>query len=189
VSLSDGAPATSAYRVAADGWIPEARRLESPNFDARPADCKIELLVIHCISLPPGCFGSGDIERLFTNQLDCTAHEFYAQLRGVRVSAHFLISRNGCLTQFVSCRDRAWHAGVSSWDGRAGCNDFSVGIELEGSEFEPFTAEQYASLDLLQHALMLAYPLRWTRGHSEIAPGRKSDPGPLFDWTRVPREH
>ncbi|HYA65682.1 MAG TPA: 1,6-anhydro-N-acetylmuramyl-L-alanine amidase AmpD, partial [Burkholderiaceae bacterium] len=110
-------------------------------------------------------------------------------LRGVRVSAHFLISRGGVLTQFVSCRDRAWHAGVSQWEGRSNCNDFSIGIELEGSEFEPFTTEQYAVLDKLQRALTTAYPLRCTRGHSEIAPGRKTDPGPLFDWARVPRQH
>lgn len=186
--MSHGAAGESAYHVGADGWVQEARRLDSPNFDARPAESPIELLVLHCISLPPGCFGSGDIERLFTNRLDCVSHEFYAQLRGMRVSAHFLICRNGRLTQFVSCRDRAWHAGVSEWQGRAGCNDFSIGIELEGSEFEPFTAQQYATLGALQRALAAAYPLRWTRGHSEIAPGRKSDPGPLFDWTRVVRD-
>jgi len=186
--MSNRAPATSSYRVGSDGWVHGARRLPSPNFDARPAESRIELLVLHCISLPPGCFGSGDIERLFTNSLDCSTHEFYGALQGVRVSAHFLISRSGCLTQFVSCRDRAWHAGVSEWNGRAACNDFSIGIELEGSEFEPFTAAQYAVLVSLQRALAQAYPLRWTRGHNEIAPARKSDPGPLFDWTRVPRE-
>ena len=187
--MSDGAPAATAYRVADDGWVQGARRLESPNFDSRPAGCKIELLVLHCISLPPGCFGSGDIERLFANQLDCSAHAFYEQLGGVRVSAHFLVARSGLLTQFVSCRDRAWHAGVSEWEGRAACNDFSIGIELEGTEFEPFTAPQYATLDALQRALAAAYPLRCTRGHNEIAPGRKSDPGPLFDWARVPRDY
>lgn len=176
------------YQVAGDGWVRGARRLESPNFDARPVGCAIELLVIHCISLPPGRFGGGDIERLFANQLDCDAHDFYAELRGLRVSAHFLISRGGALTQFVSCIDRAWHAGSSQWDGRTGCNDFSIGIELEGSEFEPFTAAQYSVLGLLQQALFLAYPIRCTRGHSEIAPGRKFDPGPLFDWTRVLRD-
>jgi AmpD protein len=187
--MSSGAPAASAYRVADDGWVQGARRLESPNCDARPADCKIELLVVHCISLPPGCFGRGDIERLFANELDCSSHAYYERLRGVRVSAHFLISRSGFLTQFVSCRDRAWHAGVSQWEGRTACNDFSIGIEIEGTEFEPFTAVQYATFDELQHTLAGAYPLRCTRGHSEIAPGRKSDPGPLFDWTRVPRDY
>ncbi|SPE32644.1 N-acetyl-anhydromuranmyl-L-alanine amidase [Burkholderiales bacterium] len=186
--MSDGQPGLPGYRVASDGWVQGARRLDSQNFDARPQGCAIELLVLHCISLPPGCFGGADIERLFCNQLDCASHEFYAQLRGVRVSAHFLIARSGALTQFVSCLDRAWHAGSSQWDGRAGCNDFSIGIELEGSEFEPFTGEQYRTLVALQRALSSAYPLRWTRGHSEIAPGRKSDPGPLFDWTRVVRD-
>jgi len=187
--MNCGTPEASAYRVDGAGWVPGARRIESPNFDARPAGCPIELLVLHCISLPPGSFGSGDIERLFTNRLDCSQHAFYEQLRGLRLSAHFLISRGGCLTQFVSCRDRAWHAGVSEWDGRSCCNDFSIGIELEGSEFESFTTQQYAVLDALQRALVAAYPLRWTRGHSEIAPGRKTDPGALFDWSRVRREH
>jgi len=170
------------------GWVDGAVRLPSPNFDARPAGCAAELLVLHCISLPPGCYGAGHIERLFTNSLDTAAHAAFAPLAGARLSAHFLISRSGLLTQFVSCDDRAWHAGVSSFNGRVRCNDFSIGIELEGSEFEPFTAAQYATLDPLQRALWTQYPLRWARGHSEIAPQRKTDPGPYFDWSRLRRD-
>jgi AmpD protein len=172
----------------AGGWVDAALRRSSPNFDARPAGCAVELLVLHCISLPPGCHGEGHVERLFTNTLDTAAHPAFAPLAGVRLSAHFLISRGGVLTQFVSCNDRAWHAGASSWNGRDRCNDFSIGIELEGSEFEPFTAAQYATLDPLQRALWAQYPLRWARGHSEIAPQRKTDPGPYFDWSRLRRD-
>jgi len=180
-------PADAQYTVDADGWVPGVRRCPSPHQDARPAG-PIELLVIHCISLPPGHFGTGDIERLFAGQLDSHAHPYYSKLRGLRVSAHFLVGRDGALTQFVSCRDRAWHAGRSQWEGRTACNDFSIGIELEGSEFEPYTGAQYATLWPLQAALYGAYPVRATRGHSEIAPGRKSDPGPLFDWARIWRD-
>jgi AmpD protein len=172
----------------AGGWVSGATRLVSPNCDARPENCAIELLVLHCISLPPGLYGGGNIERLFTNRLDADAHPAFAPLAGARLSAHFLISRAGILTQFVSCDARAWHAGASRLDGRPRCNDFSIGIELEGSEFEPFTAAQYATLEPLQRTLWAAYPLRWARGHSEIAPQRKTDPGPLFDWSRVRRD-
>jgi AmpD protein len=175
-------------RVSAAGWVDAAQRIESPNRDARPAGCVPELLVLHCISVPPGRFGQGHIARLFTNTLEPAADPVLAPLAGVRVSAHFFIERTGALVQFVSCLERAWHAGASAWDGRERCNDFSIGIELEGTEFEPFTAAQYASLVPLQHALWSAYPIRWARGHSEIAPGRKTDPGPLFDWTRVRRD-
>lgn len=185
--MSDAA-APGGLRPDREGWLAAARRLPSPNRDARPPGCAVELLVIHCISLPPGRFGTGDVERLFANQLDPAAHPFFAQLQGLRVSAHFLIDRDGRLTQFVPCSDRAWHAGASAWEGRPGCNDFSIGIELEGSEFEPFTEAQYAALDGLQRALCEAFPIRATRGHSEIAPGRKTDPGPLFDWTRIRRD-
>jgi AmpD protein len=170
------------------GWLDAARRVDSPNCDARPPGCAIELLVLHCISVPPGRFGGGDIERLFTNVLDAAAHPACAPLAGLRVSAHFVVERDGALVQFVSCEARAWHAGASAWDGRTRCNDFSIGIELEGSEFEPFTAAQYAALEPLQRALWAAYPIRWARGHSEIAPARKTDPGPLFDWTRIRRD-
>jgi AmpD protein len=173
--------------VAPDGWVAGARRNPSPNFDARPAGSAVELLVIHNISLPPGTFGSGHITRLFTNRLDEAAHPYFATLAGLRVSAHFLIERDGGLTQFVSCLDRAWHAGVSEFDGRCRCNDFSVGVELEGTDFAPFEAPQYATLAALTRALRAAYPLRAVRGHSDIAPGRKTDPGPFFDWPRYAR--
>lgn len=173
--------------VAADGWVGGARRDPSPHFDARPAGSAIELLVVHNISLPPGAFGSGDIARLFTNRLDAAAHPFFATLAGVRVSAHFLIERDGALTQFVSCLDRAWHAGASEFDGRPRCNDFSVGIELEGTDFAPFEAAQYATLASLTRALRAAYPLRAVRGHADIAHDRKTDPGPFFDWSHYAR--
>jgi AmpD protein len=175
-------------KVLPGGWVGAVARVDSPNCDARPPGCAIELLVLHCISLPPGLYGGGNVERLFTNRLDTAAHPAFAPLAGARLSAHFLIARSGAPTQFVSCDQRAWHAGVSRWDGRERCNDFSIGIELEGSEFESFTAAQYATLDALQRALWAAYPLRWARGHSEIAPRRKTDPGPLFDWSRVRRD-
>jgi AmpD protein len=171
-----------------DGWFSGAVQLTSPNRDARPPGSAIDLLVLHCISLPPGFYGGGHIERLFTNELDAAAHPAFGPLAATRLSAHFLIARGGQLTQFVSCDERAWHAGASRWDGRERCNDFSIGIELEGSEFEPFTAAQYATLAPLQKSLWAAYPLRWARGHSEIAPERKTDPGPLFDWSRVRRD-
>ncbi len=173
--------------VAADGWVGGARRDPSPHFDARPAGSAIELLVIHNISLPPGVFGSGDIARLFTNRLDAAAHPFFATLGGVRVSAHFLIERDGALTQFVSCLDRAWHAGASEFDGRPHCNDFSVGIELEGTDFTAFEPAQYATLVSLTRALRAAYPLRAVRGHADLAHDRKTDPGPFFDWSRYAR--
>jgi AmpD protein len=172
--------------VGADGWLAGARRCESPNRDARPPGSAVELLVVHCISLPPGRLDAGPVERLFTNALDAAEHPSYAALRGLRVSAHFLVTRDGGLVQFVSCADRAWHAGVSEWNGRRDCNDFSIGVELVGSEFEPFTGNQYATLADLQRLLYRAYPIRATCAHSRIAPGRKFDPGPLFDWSRIP---
>lgn len=171
-----------------DGWMSGARRQPSPNRDARPQGCAVELLLVHCISLPPGRFGTRDIGRLFANALDPGEHAGYGALRGLRVSAHFLIARDGGLTQFVSCAERAWHAGVSSWEGRVACNDFSIGVELVGSEFEPFDEAQYRTLAALQAALCAVHPIRAVRGHDEVAPGRKFDPGPLFDWRRVVRE-
>jgi len=169
-------------RVGADGWVGGVRRLPSANCDPRPPGAAIELLVIHNISLPPGRFGNGCVEALFGNSLDTTAHPFLDLLSGVRVSAHFLIERSGRITQFVGCNERAWHAGASSFEGRAGCNDFSVGVELEGTDFTAFEPAQYAALAMLTAALRAALPLRAVRGHSDIAPGRKTDPGPLFDW-------
>jgi AmpD protein len=170
--------------VASDGWVDGARRDPSPHFDARPPGSAIELLVIHNVSLPPGAFGSGDIARLFTNRLDVAAHPFFATLADLRVSAHFLIERDGVLTQFVSCLDRAWHAGASEFEGRPRCNDYSIGIELEGTDFSSFEAPQYATLASLTRALRAAFPLRAVRGHADIACGRKTDPGPFFDWRR-----
>lgn len=171
-------------KLGKDGWLTGVRCVPSPNYDARPPHVPVSLLVIHNISLPPGEFGGTGIERLFLNALDIAAHPFYAQLSGLRVSAHFLIRRSGEIVQFVSCNKRAWHAGVSLWQGRERCNDFSIGIELEGSDFVPFTDAQYRSLSRLAGKLRRAYPLGAFAGHSDIAPGRKTDPGPYFDWAR-----
>lgn len=172
----------------AEGWLRAARRVESPNFDARPDGEPIRLLVVHNISLPPGEFGGGGVIDLFTNQLDPAAHPYYAGLKDLRVSAHFFIRRDGELIQFVSCNDRAWHAGVSNWCGRERCNDFSIGVELEGTDEQPFTEAQYAALTQLIKALRVAYPdLTNLAGHSDIAPGRKTDPGPNFDWALLER--
>lgn len=144
----------------------------------------MSLLVIHNISLPPGEFGGTGIAELFTNRLDAAAHPYYATVAGTEVSAHFLIRRDGELLQFVPCGSRAWHAGDSSWKGRARCNDFSIGVELEGTDDAPFTSAQYRRLAGLTRALTARYPIRDIVGHSDIAPGRKSDPGPHFDWLR-----
>ena len=171
-----------ALTIAEDGWCSQARRLPSPNFDARPPGVAPDLLVIHNISLPPGQFGGPHIAGLFTNTLAHEAHPYFDQLRALRVSAHFLIGRDGALMQFVSADARAWHAGVSVFEGRERCNDFSIGIELEGSDFVPFEAVQYRSLAALTLALQQRYPLRSVIGHEHIAPGRKTDPGPFFDW-------
>lgn len=171
--------------VEPDGWLSGVARLPSPFCDMRPAGAAIELLVVHNISLPPGVFGSGDVLRLFAGTLDPHAHPFYATLAGARVSAHFFIDRGGAVTQLVSCQQRAWHAGASVFEGRANCNDFSLGIELEGTDFAPFADAQYGALAQLAVALCATYPLRALRGHSDIAPGRKTDPGPLFDWSRL----
>lgn len=170
------------FAIGADGWCSEVLRTVSPNFDARPTDAKIDLLVVHNISLPPGQFGERFISDLFTNCLDCDAHPYFDQLRALRVSAHFLIRRDGMVVQFVSVNDRAWHAGLSEFKGRERCNDFSIGIELEGSDFEPFSKIQYEMLAALTVALQAAYPLTDVAGHEHVAPGRKTDPGPFFDW-------
>lgn len=167
-----------------EGWLAGIRREPSPNCDERPP-VPVELLVIHNISLPPGEFGTGDVFRLFTNRLDVAAHPFYREIEGLRVSAHFVIERDGRITQCVPVHSRAWHAGASSWRGRERCNDFSVGIELEGTDTEPFADPQYASLTTLARALVAALPIREVVGHSDIAPGRKTDPGPCFDWSRL----
>ena len=171
-------------KIGANGWLSGVRRIASPNCDTRPPGTKTDLLVIHSISLPPGQFGGEEIARLFTNTLDVEAHPYYAQLRGLRVSAHFLIRRDGEIVQFVPCGKRAWHAGASLWQGRSSCNDFSIGIELEGSDDVPFDNQQYAALVRLTRLLQRTYPIRAIVGHADIAPGRKTDPSPCFDRTR-----
>lgn len=167
------------------GWWTGARRCPSPNFGPRPATAAIELLLLHSISLPPGVFGGDAIERLFTNRLDWDAHPYYAQIRGLAVSAHFVIRRDGELLQFVSCEQRAWHAGRSCWRGRDNCNDYSIGIELEGLEGGVFEDAQYDALAGLLPRLARRYPLRAVAGHEHVAPGRKADPGPGFEWARL----
>ena len=164
------------------GWLSAARACPSPNFGPRPQGSSITLAVIHSISLPPGEYGGDAIERLFTNRLDWEAHPYYREIRGLEVSAHFVVRRDGELLQFVSCEQRAWHAGLSSWQGRENCNDYSIGIELEGLEGECFEAEQYDVLAALLVELAQRYPLQAVVGHEHVAPGRKLDPGPGFDW-------
>lgn len=170
-----------------DGWWRSARWVPSPNFGARPPGERVTLAVLHSISLPPGHYGGDGVERLFTNALDHAAHPYFEGLRGLRVSAHFFIRRDGRVLQFVSCDARAWHAGASCWDGRDDCNDFSLGIEIEGLEGEPFEAAQYARLVRLLRALARRYPIGTVVGHEHVAPGRKHDPGPGFDWRRLAR--
>jgi N-acetyl-anhydromuramoyl-L-alanine amidase len=161
------------------------RIVESPNHDERPPGTEISLVVLHSISLPPGEYGGGDIERLFTNCLDPQAHPYFREICGLKVSAHFLVRRDGSVVQFVPVERRAWHAGASSWRGRSRCNDFSVGIELEGAEEEPFEPAQYQSLISLIQRLRTTLPLRHLAAHSDVAPGRKTDPGARFDWPRL----
>ncbi len=170
--------------IGPEGWCSGVPHPACTNFDARPDGTEISLLVIHNISLPPGEFGGGYIEALFANSLNCDAHPYFDQLRGLRVSSHFLICRDGSARQFVSTLDRAWHAGVSEFQGRQRCNDFSIGIELEGSDHEAFCDAQYETLAVLTRALTLRHPLTDVAGHQHIAPGRKTDPGPFFDWAR-----
>jgi len=165
-----------------DGWWSSAQRLDSPNFGERPSQSQIDLLVIHSISLPPGVYGGPEIEALFTNQLDWDAHPYFAQIRDMQVSSHFVIRRDGFLMQFVSCEKRAWHAGVSHYRGRDNCNDDSIGIELEGLEGELFASAQYDTLSVLCTELVNHYPIAHIAGHEDIAPGRKLDPGAGFDW-------
>ena len=168
-----------------DGWLLQARAAPSPNFGARPAGCPIDLIVLHSISLPPGQYGGPEIEQLFGNRLDWDAHPYFQAMRGLEVSSHFLIRRDGELVQFVSCDQRAWHAGRSSWRGRDNCNDDSVGIELEGLEGDSFEPAQYRKLAWLCQALAQRYPIAHIAGHEHVAPGRKHDPGAGFDWRRL----
>lgn len=168
-----------------DGWYRHAHRRESPNFGQRPAGVAIDLIVLHSISLPPGEYGGDAVVRLFTNRLDWDAHPYFQGIRGLKVSTHFLVRRDGALWQFVSCDDRAWHAGASHWGGRRECNDFSIGIELEGLEGGPFEDAQYETLAAVTAAVAQHYPIAHTVGHEHVAPGRKADPGAGFDWPRL----
>jgi AmpD protein len=180
-------PEPAAHALWRSGWYGFARRLHSPNFGARPPGARIDLIVVHSISLPPGQYGGDEVQRLFTNTLDWDAHPYFKSIEGMKVSSHFYIRRNGELWQFVSCDDRAWHAGASSWRGRADCNDDSVGIELEGLEGETFEGPQYEALSGLSAALAQRYPIEHIAGHEHIAPGRKRDPGAGFDWALLQR--
>ena len=183
---------TKAFVMQTTGWLQGIRLLPSPNFNERPVNVEIDLLVIHNISLPPGefggdSFGNNNVDALFCNTLDCDAHPYFDILRDLHVSAHFFINRAGSVTQYVSLNDRAWHAGASQWDGRVDCNNFSIGIELEGTDATPYTDAQYASLTGLTQMLMRFFPsITQNRivGHNDIAPGRKTDPGEAFDWLR-----
>jgi AmpD protein len=194
IALPNGCPSRDAGVIArrgrrlivdAGGLVAGVTQVASPNCDSRPEGMPIVLAVIHGISLPPGEFGGDAIARLFTNRLDAGAHPSFAGIAALRVSAHFLIRRDGALVQFVRCSLRAWHAGESSWRGRVRCNDFSIGIELEGTDVLPYADAQYRVLAALLRALRRRYPIRAIAGHSDIAPGRKTDPGSAFDWRRV----
>ncbi len=171
-----------------DGWLTPARRLPSSNCDERPEDGAIDLIVIHGISLPPGEFGGPWIDALFTNCLNSDAHPYFREIAGLQVSAHVLIHRDGEAVQYVPFQRRAWHAGQSCYEGRERCNDFSIGIELEGCDDRPYEAAQYRALADICQALFAAYPALTPQrivGHCDIAPGRKTDPGPCFDWTHL----
>jgi AmpD protein len=190
--IPEGARLTLApLTLAPDGWLephPSVALRPSPNHDARPGDEAPSLLVLHNISLPPGVFDGDSIVDFFLNRLDYAADPWFENIRDVRVSAHFLIRRDGAIVQFVSTCARAWHAGVSHLGGRDCCNDFSIGVEIEGTDLLPYTDAQYASLRDLAAALCARHPIAQVRGHEHIAPGRKTDPGPAFDWARFGRE-
>lgn len=187
--MIEGAKAAQAeLPIWSDGWYHAAQKIESPNYDARPDGAKLELLVLHNISLPPGQFFGDDVEKFLTNQLDAAAHPYYAHIATLKVSTHFFIRRDGCLIQFVSCERRAWHAGKSSWRGRSNCNDFSIGVELEGVDTQPYELSQYQQLAALSVALRQHYShLNAVAGHEHLALARKTDPGLYFDWPRFMR--
>jgi AmpD protein len=188
MSAQTRAAGKGSAKITGEGWLAGARRVPSPNCDARPQRARISLLVIHGISLPPGEFGGPWIDALFTNQLDPEAHPAFAPIAALRVSAHLLIRRDGRVTQYVPFARRAWHAGVSRFDGRERCNDFSIGIELEGTDTRRYTTRQYRRLATVIARIRRRYPeITSSRivGHSDIAPGRKTDPGPAFDWRRL----
>ena len=172
-------------QINSNGICSEAKFIASPNIDARPNPEDISLIVIHNISLPPNQYGGNGVIELFTNQLNPDEHPYYAEIGHLKVSSHFFIRRDGELIQFASCNDRAWHAGTSNWQGRERCNDFSIGIELEGSDFEAFEPMQYETLESLITSIKTRYPIEAITGHSDISPGRKTDPGPYFNWSRI----
>lgn len=168
-----------------NGWYQFANKLASPNFGPRPHSAAIDLVVLHSISLPPGVYGGNAVQALFTNQLDWSADPYFHQIEGMEVSAHFFIRRTGEIWQFVSCDERAWHAGTSNYRGRDNCNNDSIGIELEGSEGEPFEPAQYEAMASLFPPLLQRYPIQHIAGHEHVAPGRKTDPGSGLDWARL----
>jgi AmpD protein len=184
---NDAAAPPSAWR-GDGGWLASARICPSPNVGLRPDGIRVDLIVIHSISLPPGRYGGPEVEQLFTNQLDWDAHPYFQQIRGLAVSSHFFIRRDGELVQFADVGARAWHAGQSWWRGRDNCNDHSVGIELEGVEGELFEPAQYATLARLCAAIAARLPIAHIAGHEHIAPGRKLDPGSGFDWAALQRD-
>ncbi|MCI6530995.1 MAG: 1,6-anhydro-N-acetylmuramyl-L-alanine amidase AmpD [Mesosutterella sp.] len=173
------------FEIGPEGWALGALAMPSLHFDLRPDPLDVSLIVVHNITLPPGRFGTGCVQRFFTGRLGLNEDPSFESLRGLRVASHFFIERSGLVIQFLSCAVRGWHAGRSCFEGRPRCNDFSVGIELEGTDFEPFEDIQYESLAAVMEALARRYPIRAAAGHSNIAPGRKTDPGPYFDWSRV----
>lgn len=179
---------TSLWQINVNGWCEQVQHKVSPNFSERPDRKDISLLVIHNISLPIGQFDGDLISDLFQNRLNCDAHPSFHSLRDLQVSSHFLIRRDGSVIQFVSTLDKAWHAGISHFLGRKACNDFSIGIELEGCDFLPYEHAQYASLSLLSSSLIASFPIKHIAGHNEIAPDRKTDPGPHFDWLRFEQD-
>lgn len=168
-----------------EGWLNTAKHHPSPNYGPRPPGAAVDLVVLHSISLPPGKYGGNAIQDLFSNTLDWDAHPYFQSIRGMQVSSHFLIMRTGALWQFVSCDQRAWHAGQSFYRGRSNCNDDSIGIELEGMDDDQFTEAQYATLQTLCEAIDCQYAIHFVAGHQHIAPGRKTDPGPGLDWQRL----
>ncbi len=185
--MAKSSASTVHFSVDSEGWLVPARHLLSPNHNQREADADISLLVIHNISLPPGQFGTGCVQDFFCNQLEISAHTFFSEIEHLKVSAHFLIDRHGDVTQFVPTTARAWHAGVSCFEGRESCNDFSIGIELEGTDDQPYTDAQYIALQGVTKALLSRHgelSVERIAGHCDIAPGRKTDPGPSFDWSR-----
>ncbi|MCF8168403.1 MAG: 1,6-anhydro-N-acetylmuramyl-L-alanine amidase AmpD [Rhodoferax sp.] len=185
--MTDAASDAAPQDTWSQGWLSNVQWLASPNFGPRPQGAQVDLIVLHSISLPPGVYGGCAVEQLFTNQLDWSAHPYYQQIEGLQVSAHFYIRRDGRVVQFVSCDDRAWHAGKSCYRGRANCNDDSVGIELEGLAGSHFERAQYQSLVSVCDRILARYPITHIAGHEHIAPGRKFDPGQGFDWSVLAR--